>query len=308
MSDDYRTAALADARQGDLLAVASLLIGGVEVDCPDGVVIISQSCDITNSSERPNLTVARAVKLSADKARPALKGRRPRWVALTDNENGLFADLEFISTLPKSSVVDVMRTDGIARGDWDQQRKFAVRVGRRFSRIAMPDEVVYWFDELSSKSSHAANNANSPLGRALDVVSEFRIHSKFWTPPGLDLTVYVILETGELPIVDFSEESEETLETVARTRDLATVAGELFPERGGRPVGAARERLWREFGRAIESIVKPSESDKKRPGVADAVSGITVTVVGANEFTLDQLSHTGELDLSYLSGARPAGT
>ena len=304
MNSDQPEDSLSDARQGDIVDVATMIVDGEAVETPDGVILISQSCDITQINSRPNVVVAKAVTLPTQEALAAAKGRRPRWVPLTADPDGLHADLEFISSVSKSRVGAQPRREGIARDDWDAQRLFATRVGRRFSRIALPNEVVPWFDRLASKVESAANNPRSPLGRALDLVAEFRVHSKFWTPPSLDLTLFLILEPGELPVLDDAEEADFNAGHGAKTRDLAVVAEALFPETSERPSGAEREALWLEFARAIRNIIKPKTATED-PAVLAAVANVTVQVLGSDDFTLNQVRHTGELDLAHLSAPLP---
>lgn len=62
---------------GDVLAgVTSLPVLDGTVNCPDGVVVLSQTCDVVRT-ESPHVTLARIVRLDADAARDARAGKRP---------------------------------------------------------------------------------------------------------------------------------------------------------------------------------------------------------------------------------------
>jgi hypothetical protein len=293
--------------QGDVLAIPSLNAGGSVIDTPLGVAILSQTCDVVRGN-RPNLIVAPVVSLKPDHARAAREGERPRWVHLPELGDEYFVDLEFMTSVEKAAIVDVTARSGIPEASWDAQRRFARAIGRRFSRLALADEVVPWFSPLLDVIKSKHDKPSSPLFRALEAVTEFRIESMsgVWEPPALRFTLHIIVRAGELPVLDddILDPPQDLAAWLSQDRPPSEIAQRLFPQ-GERPTGIARDALWRAFGDALVSKAHPSAKDLALPGVADAVAEIRSAVVGEEDFTLWQWRRSDELDLAHLSGPTP---
>jgi len=297
-----------NVRQGDLLAAASISIAEREEPTPNGVVVISQTCDIVQTDGRPNLVVAKAVELGESDARDALKGRRPRFVHIPGAPGELFADLEYIASMEKTSAVNLPHTRCIDDDAFEHQRKVAIAIGRRFSRLALPEEVIPWFDGLKKQVSDKANNPDSPLGRVLDVVREIRVQAKHWRPPGIDLKIYIIVAAGELPMVGDEPfpAPDLTLATwLDAGRGPAELAEALFPTDGNRPSGAHRDHLWRALAVSFAGLIKPPARFNTDESVQQAIAGVVVEVVGEDEFTFLLHRRSDEIDLAHLSGPTP---
>ena len=99
---------------------------------------------------RQRLTVVAAplVRLSGDVLRQAVKGGRPRYVAVPAAGADTFADLDIIGTLDKNILASMPVTDGVGPADADI-RRFGQRIARRFGRFPFPDEVVPWLTPLT---------------------------------------------------------------------------------------------------------------------------------------------------------------
>lgn len=142
---------LATYRQGDHLPkvgwieVTQAPRGPLRISAPDGVVIVSQTCDVVQSN-RSAVQVARLVHLEGSTAVEARDGRRPRYVHVPARGQTAFADLEVIGTMTKVSLAGQERTPGVdADGD---VRRFGQAVGRKFNRFPFPDHVVDWLRPL----------------------------------------------------------------------------------------------------------------------------------------------------------------
>jgi hypothetical protein len=109
---------------------------------PNGVVILSQTCDVV-LPDRLTVVAAPLVRLSGDVLRQAVKGGRPRYVAVPAAGADTFADLDIIGTLDKNILARTPVTDGVGAADVDI-RRFGQRIARRFGRFAFPNEVVPW--------------------------------------------------------------------------------------------------------------------------------------------------------------------
>lgn len=295
----------AGLRQGDVLHLQEIYIGTDLVACPDNVVIISQTCDLV-LSDRPNIVVARAVQLDAATAADAIRGRRPRWVSVTGETEGLFADLEAISSVPKASASGLVVERSIPDSSWMDQRKFAHGVGRRFSRLAVPDEVVPWLKGLSDLVLSKAGKVASALGRALESISEIRVAADDWSNPGIAMELILILAPGELPLVpEDPEEWSLSLPDEKALRTISGVAERLFPQDKPRPVEEERNALWWRLAELLEDLIHPTGSALNNPAVKAAVGSVVVSIADETEFTMAQYRRSDELDLSHLSSPLP---
>lgn len=295
-------------RQGDSIATSSVRVGTEDVETPYGSILLSQTCDAVRIGEsHPNISVAIAATLDEATAASVRSGRQPRWVPVPNTQPPLFADLEYVASLPKTDLTDSMVRANIPDNAWDDQRNFAQRVGRRFSRMAMPDPIVPWFDGVRELAQGKSGKLESAVGRMLETIVQFRVRAKFWTPP-IDLTLYVIVEPGELPLPDdspFRPLAPSFMSALGEEPTVSQVAEVLFPADGARPHGADRSALWLEFSRALERLVKPHRRHAADAEISNGIRNLTVDVLGEDEFSLNQWRHSDELDFSHLSPPLP---
>lgn len=197
--DDVATA-LEAYRQGDYLPTLTslaVLVDGVVMSywAPDGVVVISQTCDVV---QRTHLAVAVApvIRPLAEQRKYALKGARPQWAHLPALGDEMFADLDIIGTVAKAEVTRHARTPGVT--DLREAQRFAQALARKFARFAFPDEVVPWLAPLRKLFTDKANKLTSALGRVLDDVVELRIEATpdWYTGGALQLMLHVIVRAG----------------------------------------------------------------------------------------------------------------
>jgi hypothetical protein len=152
------------------------------------MVIVSQTCDIVRScSSRPYVLLAPVVSLDEQTTTEASKGMRPRFVPLAGIGPNTFADLDFVITAEKALLVDAELARGLP--DEASQRRFAVGVGRVFSRFAFPDDLSYVFRGLVGRvrDKHARD---SDEGRALEALEEIRLTAvPGWDADAIDVFV-----------------------------------------------------------------------------------------------------------------------
>lgn len=152
MTDGPETdATFDDHRQGDVISLPIDVLGLVEGERADSgernVALISQTCDIVRS-DRDYVIVAALTDLPATQIGLAQRGSMPRYANLPAMPAATFADLDHITTLPKSLLRGRTRIPGVDPTAWDQVRNLSRSIGRKFSRFAFPDAVVPWFDPL----------------------------------------------------------------------------------------------------------------------------------------------------------------
>jgi hypothetical protein len=275
-------------------------------ECPEGVAIISQTCDIVLSN-RPNVIVAKVVQLPVTEAKQATEGYRPRYVGLPDGGDRLFVDLEHIHAVSKKALVDKTFVHAIKHGDAAGVRRFSFLVGRRFSRFAFPDAITYWFDPLRQTIEDKYSNPSSPLGRVLSHVVELRVQADDWNAPQASVTLHIIVSSGGLPEVGDEHVLPET--GLARwlrpngtlSKNSSAIAERLSPRDGTKPSNWDAYHLWNALGEALAEECTPKAKFMSKPGVRGAISTISGQVWSEDVFSLSLYRDTELLDLDHLS-------
>jgi hypothetical protein len=298
---------LATLRQGDHLPLLRIPILGDDGDVtwketPEGVAIISQTCDIVREGP-PRLLVAPLVKLDGQIAAEARSGRRSQYVEVPSGGTDAFVDLDGVAALMKSNPI-LAQANRTLFADEDI-RRFSWAVGRRFSRFAFPDEIVPWFQPLTDVVKKKYSRPESAEGKLFNRVAQFRIEAAGgWTEPPYSLTLVIILEPGELPHLDDDEIADVPTDILALQRPdqiANSLIGETDPYR--------RYWLWLRLGDAWAAMCYPmdkylkSKSDSERRAVNAAVENglIEAEVLSADEYTLNRIQRSELLDLDYLS-------
>ena len=107
----------------------------VAADEFDRVAIVSQTCNVVRScSNRPQVTIAPIIELSGEVAKNAAQRRIPRYASLPSAGSAAFVDLDQLTTVEKSVLVDRFIGHGCATDD--DLRRFAQAVARHFARFA----------------------------------------------------------------------------------------------------------------------------------------------------------------------------
>lgn len=277
----------------------------VAVPAPLGVVLVSQTCDVVLPG-RPAVQVARRVRLPDAQAAQARDGKRPRFAHLPQLGQNDFADLDVISTIAKSRLVELTRAAGVL-GD-EEGRRFAGAVARKFGRFAFPDEVTPWLKPLEEVVASKARKSASPEGRALEAVVELRVEAVGgWSATPYNLTLCVIVQPGTLPAFpddDFPDLPPELATWLYEDEDnLRRSSGEIA-DRLGRTVEAEEKQwLWTALGEAWAGKCRPAQGCSE--AIHDAVASVLPEVVPADEFTLTRVRRSEILDLDHLSGPTP---
>lgn len=280
-----------------------------EIECPLGVALISQTCDIVQTN-RPNVIVARVARLDPSEAKSAIRGERPRYAHLpAASTPDLFADLEFCATLAKSELSrDSLWESGVDDGDPKMVRQFAARIGRRFSRFPFPDDIQPSFRPLQEKVRSGHHKEESPLGRALQLAKDIRIEADSWEKRPINLTIHVILPGDAIPspeAIDYAEEPQELGQWLhprsGERRTASEIAERLLgssTKPASTPTAVERYYLWQAFADALARLCRTRNSAKPCESVAAVVGQIWTE----DEFSLRRYRSSESLDLEDLSG------
>jgi hypothetical protein len=291
---------------------ARLLPGGsfrwLEEPTPNGVVLISQTCDIVQSHlQRPTVQVAKLIQLKGTMAQEAADGRRPRFAAVPNEGGSWFADLEVIGTIDKLALVRLSNRKGVLSEN--QLRSFAEAVGRRFSRFPFPDEVTEQTDALVKEVQSKYRKETSPLGQVLQQVLQLRLQAHpRWDDPNAVVTLFVICNLGVLPTFENPPDVPPNLAQWLQL-DAAGVAGRTPSEIAERLLAASPGsveawHLWDQLGRVWARRC----SEAKPTGGTGQAHEFHAEVLSADEFNLDRVRSSEVLDVDYLSPPTPTDT
>lgn len=312
-------------RQGDVVQLTSLPVLGPngtvrQHPAPNGAVILSQTCDVV-LPDRLTVVAAPLVRLSGDVLRQAVKGGRPRYVAVPAAGADTFADLDIIGTLDKNILASTPVTDGVGPADADV-RRFGQRIARRFGRFAFPDEVVPWLTPLTDiVTSKYGKDTGEAL--ALEQVVELRVEATDgWADPPYDLILVTIVRAGTLPELEENDQIDPppSLQRWLREpsgrlrRGSGDIANRLFAHKIGTtgmtpaPTPAERYHLWLALAEAWAVKCTPRGRDKDNPAVAEAVAGgeIAADIASDDEYSLARYRRSERLDVEHLSPPTPA--
>ncbi|WP_406228273.1 hypothetical protein [Streptomyces anthocyanicus] len=314
---EYAPADLSGFQQADVLKADRIPLRGPSGEViwhatPDGVVIISQTCDVVQPN-KTYLQVAPIVRLPQGLVKQAVKGAMPGYVAVPEAGYDAFADLDHIATVSKAHVALLVPQRGVA--GVAALRVFGMRVGRRFSRFAFPDEVVPWLEPLKRSVISKAGKTSSPLGRVLDEwVESLRLEcTPSWDAgPPYQLTLLVIVKPGLLPAVDENEVPDPPAQLTQWLWDEkgnvkqrpASIADRLVKADAS---GDRSERLWlwEGFGQSLVADCKPhpSASDEILDAVADGEIDVEVSTI--RDITYERVLRSEEIDVEHLSPPLP---
>jgi hypothetical protein len=281
-------------------------------ECPHGVVLISQTCDIVLSS-RFTVQVAPLVYLPEQEAAEARNGKRPRYVHVPNFGEHAFADLSAVATIDKEDLSKVTHKHGVSS---DMEiRDFGRRVARRFGRFAFPDDVVPWLKPLEDlvQKKHEKNSAE---GEALRQVCQFRVEcaAKWSEGAPYGLTLCVILYSDVLPSLSTASGDEFDIPLSAHLKQWLyndDMTPKASPDRIAREIQKSEvppediHWLWMALAQSWVQKCTPARRDQT-PNVMAAVEMIEADVVSEDRYPLSRYRISEELDLDHLSGPSPA--
>lgn len=272
------------------------------LECPEGVVLVSQTCDSLRSTI---VQVAPLTILSSDMAKEAETGKRPRYLPVRVGGELRFADLSCIASVDCGCLCTSRL---ICHGalDFESQRLFRDLVARRFGRFPFPDDVVMWCRPLREKIAPKARK-NGEQGQLLKQIRCIRIEDEnnWENPSSYQLTLTFLTVPGALPIpeegddyripdiisavLDCGTDSKERAEKIAR-----------FICRRDQFDGLSDAVVCMLWERLVDEWVSQCNTAYVDAHRISRVSG-TAQVVSEDEYTFEQVRHSEQLDLDYLS-------
>lgn len=291
-------------RQGDIIALRELVLSGEILGTTEtlqtsgGVAIISQTCDIVQSSKTYCLVAPIIHDATEQVKKDAAKGRKPLHLFLSNGGGDSFvANLELAVSVPKRQLEELLVT---FRVDYGQAREVSSKIVRAFGRFPFPDEVFPAFKKFRDKVQ-SSSGKNGNFSKVLDLIQDVRVAADQWENPGRNLTLYLIVDQELLkPIEDLdlnwkwnevdvkgARHGEETEHlTLDRVSELILENLDSGPE--------VLTELWSRFEDAVKQSLLNTHHDQE-VFLFDAV------VLSDEEMTLRLYNQTESLDLEVLS-------
>lgn len=302
-------------RQGDVVGLRHLSLPGTGdaseiMETPDGIAILSQTCDVVQPSKERCLVAPVVVDPSDGALSSARKGQKPLHLYLQSSAaepTRCLADMEYAVSIPKAALAGlpiiaryVEQTSGSAA------RALAWRVGRAFSRFPFPDEVYPAFSKLRRKAQDKAGSAESNFGRVLGLVEDLRVSADQWSNAARNLTLYIVVPEELLitpddvdpgwvwspeRVVGLRANEPETGLSIDRVGEL--ILANLDADK------SSLVHLWRLFGETVQAKLLS-------PMLNHEVATFEVVVLSDSEMTFRQYNQTESLDLEVLSDSTDA--
>lgn len=277
-----------------------MVLGADPIPCPDGVAVISQTCD-ARLEKIPHLLVALVVRKTEDEVPSLRRGQSQRYVKIGLDDDTCI-DLDVIQSVAKHVAASAEVVWKFPADDVDAVSNLGTQIGRRFSRFPIPDKAIPWLAPLQKLLTDKSGHPAKPVGAVLDSIDEVRVSAaNHWYAPGRELTLHVILKRDVLsarpddtpPIP--SETLADWLNTKTRTVD--DIAARI-PKANGDDL----EILWQQF---VERLAERclAHAHKHRDYAAGEVTDVVAVLATADDFTLYDFRRSQTLDLEFLSDA-----
>ena len=274
-------------------------VAGV-VDCPEGVVVISQTCDALLSEL---VQVARLVTLEDQPAKEAVTGKRPRYIPVKVEGKQKFADLSYVMTVDCECLCSSrLVCHGVP--DFDSQRLFRDLVSRRFGRFPFPDDVVKWCKPLREKIAPKARKESSQ-GELLRRVRCIRVEdNNGWVDDGsYSLNIIFLTVPGALPTIDDTTDCSvpnkllQSLCSISPSKQAERISEYICNRSAHDLSDGAICKLWEMLANAW--VAQCNEKYDQMDGHA-RVEG-NAEVVPEDEYSFSRFRQSEQLDLDYLS-------
>jgi hypothetical protein len=297
---DWRAAA-----QGDVLHLDHLNYWGgngnnERVATPNGVALLSQTCDLVQDRER--VIVAPVSESSAAEMSHVRRGAKPLLVAIGPGPNHV-VNLERMISVPRSLLGDaVVLHHSVQERSGEAADRLSARIGRGLYRFAFPDAV---HDALSRMQKKIAEgySKNTRFADVLHLIDEFRISCSAWEAANRNLMITAIIPEQYLPHADSRHESwawgtdtvsglknGESSDTTSVERVSQLILANIEAEND-----AALVVLWELWVDRLSKAVLP--------GPTTEVSSIFIEALSDVEYTYKQHKASETLDFSVLSNS-----
>ena len=159
----------------------------------EGVVVLTQTCDIVRSSkERPFIEVAPLVWFNDSMVEQIRRFQRPAFAYVPSvSGDGWVADLDRVMTVEKAVLVKLKRRKQGCSTD-AERREFARAIARKRLRFAFPDDFVQAMEKLKRHLTNK-HNRQTEVGCHLRALKEIRVRvAPSWDHKNVELIFWFI--------------------------------------------------------------------------------------------------------------------
>ncbi len=222
----YRILATMPLAQASMDAVAEDPLAEVVAQTVEGLMVVSQSCDIVRpAAGRPFVEAAPLVQLPDLEFREVILGARPQYATVPSlHAAKLAADLDRVMTVEKSLLSTWARHPGCS--DDSDRRLLGKRLARKRFRAALPDEFTPWFKPLRNRLSRLADS-NAADALVFSELEEIRIQATpSWGAAQVNIFIWFILK-DEAPARDRSDVLDAWLAKIPPKGTFITCGGRM---------------------------------------------------------------------------------
>lgn len=266
----------------------------------DGMVTVSQTCDIVRScydpasgQSRPYVQMSPLVRLQGDDLKNAIAGRIPRFARVPGVGSNTFADLDRCTTVEKSIIAALPFTRGCP--DTADQLSFGATVARHRARFPFPDDVVKTLRPIQQRLINRAGK-NSPEGHRVDDLEQVRAaaYPAWGDPGGYVVELHFVVGPDVLSAVTPEDEppSDDVVAWLASNPTTADVAARLEQLPSG-ATAATRSYLWSFLVQQWAALGNPDGLVREVRAIAES----------ADSYPISWLARSAQLELDHLSRA-----
>lgn len=324
MTPGESVADLRAARQGDVVAlewIPSVDEGEpVRLPSPQGVVILSQTCDVVRDpSSKPQILVAPVLESpTQQQLSEARRGRAPLLLHLPPVSDAVekVADLQHATSVPKRSLLgNLLLSRHTTADSAPDAAHLGSRIGRAYARFAFPDQIHGVTDALARKARETSGSSK-PFGRVIDYVEDLRVKANHWDAPARVLTFFVIVPRRLLidredadPAWSWSSAAppgagksvDIKTAPLARVSELLADACDAYEVDPLSANATTLFNLWNAWATT-------TRRELLEPHLGPELSEIHFVLESDDQFSLAQLRRTASLDLEDLSDAHGASS
>jgi hypothetical protein len=250
-------------------------------------MIVTQTCDLQarkTAQGRVLALVAPLVSLTGSLRDEAASDTRPNLIPVPW-AGDVFADLDQIAPVDRGLLA---RANAVSAPTESQRRPLAFRLGRYFSRAALPDLVVKALKPLQ----RVADPRHADLRRVLEVVHEIRVSADpaYDRPGPYSLAVVLVVDQDwypDAPPGPFRDTGKEL-------HDTAKAMVEVF-DSANDPSGGALVTLWQRFLSQLTRRLETGLAERSEGTVNSIAMSVAVAL------TPGQIADSDVLDFGHLS-------
>lgn len=266
----------------------------------DGIVILSQTCDVLSKSKE-RVIVAPVRVAGKELFANASRGKTPLFIPISERDSRdafRVIDLMYCFSIPKSNISQgITHRELVNVEDATDVMQFSNRLARLFTRFPFPDEIHDFLKKLQDKVRSKSGKTNSPLGAALECVKYIRISCSDWNSKHRHIAFFFIIDSCFMVSADEEIYDEGAIEGLhgksledCDFNEICLLIGKNKNDK------FAMSMLWANFENTFAKGIWGSSEN-----ISDEVQSVICSCTSEDDFSISQWDRTFSLDLESLS-------